>query len=282
MTAWAERLGSIGVWRSIDLVDAELATGIEHLGYGAIWLGGSPTSDLRGPQRLLESTATIRIATGVVNIWNSDAAELAASFHRVEALFPGRLLLGIGSGHREATPERARPIDAMNEFLDVLDEHDVPLERRVLSAMGPRMVTVAAERSAGTHPYLTIPSQTAEARATLGASALVAPEQTVALSMDVESARSTGRAFLRTYLGLQNYLSTMRRGGFSEEDIAAGGSDRLVDSIVRHGDAGTIARAAREHLDAGADHVCLQVLPTTENPLQALQQVADMLDLRQH
>lgn len=276
---WRDELGPVGVWRGGSLVDADLAREIEGLGFGAIWLGGSPGSDLRHTEALLDATSSVTVATGIVNIWMSDPAELAASFHRIEARHPGRLLLGIGSGHREATAERAHPLDAMRRYLDVLDEGRVPVGRRVLSALGPRMLALAAERSAGTHPYLTIPAQTAEAREVLGADALVAPEQTVVLDPDPASARASARAFLANYLRMVNYVTTMRRGGFSEEDVADGGSDHLVDAIVRHGDAAELAAAARAQLDAGADHVCVQVVPAKDDPRRALSSIAAAIGL---
>lgn len=259
--SWQERLGRLGVWRNVAQVDVGLATTIEQLGFGTVWQGGSPGADLGPAEALLDGTRSLVVATGIVNIWKSDPVELADSYHRIDARHPGRLLLGIGSGHREATPERARPLEAMARFLDVLDERGVPVEARVLSALGPRMLAMAAARSAGTHPYLTVPAQSAEEREALGGTAIVAPEQTVTLDTDRESARSTARAFLANYLRLDNYTTSMRRAGFTDEDIADGGSDRLVDAIVAHGDAATLASAVTAHLDAGADHVCVQVLP---------------------
>lgn len=276
---WRQRLGPVGVWRGATAVGADLAAEVERLGFGAIWLGGSPGSDLGSAEALLDATATITVATGVVNIWSSEPGELAASFHRIEARHPGRLLLGIGTGHREATAERTRPLEAMARYLDVLDEGGVPRDRRVLSALGPKMLAMAAERSAGTHPYLTVPHQTAEQREVLGPHALVAPEQTVVLDTDPASARSSARGFLTNYLRLVNYTTTMRRGGFSEEDVAAPGSDHLVDAIVRHGDAAALAAAVRAHLDEGADHVCIQVVPAQGDPLPAYRAVAGALEL---
>ncbi|MET4638375.1 LLM class F420-dependent oxidoreductase [Mycetocola sp. 2940] len=277
--SWNDELGSIGVWRSDRAVDVALASDIEAFGYGTIWLGGSPGSDLRHAEQLLEGTQSIVIATGIVNIWKSDPAELGDSFHRIDAEHPGRLLLGIGSGHREATPERVRPMDAMRRYLDVLDEKHVPASRRVLSALGPRMLALAGERSAGTHPYLTVPSQTAEARAALGPAALVAPEQTVVLDTDVVAARIAARNFLKPYLRLDNYVTTMRRAGFTAADVADGGSDRLVDAIVRFGGPDALASAVRKHLDAGADHVCVQVVPAEGDPRAALRAIAEALQL---
>jgi probable F420-dependent oxidoreductase len=277
---WSERLGIAGVWRGVNDIDRQLAETIEDLGYGAIWLGGSPGSDLREAEQLLDVTELVHVATGVVNIWKSDAAQLAGSYFRIEAKHPGRLLLGIGSGHREATPERVRPIEAMARYLDILDDRGVPVEARVLSALGPRMLAVAAARSAGTHPYLTVPSLTREARSTLGADALVAPEQTVVFDADPDSARSTARAFLRSYLSLSNYTTTLRRGGFRTADLAGEGSDFLVDRVVAHGDAPSLAVAVRAHLDAGADHVCVQVQPVRSDIVPALRAIAAEIGLR--
>jgi probable F420-dependent oxidoreductase len=277
---WRERLGSVGVWRGVKFVDAAMARRIEELGYGTVWQGGSPGSDLRAAEDLLDATESLVVATGVVNIWTSEAAELADSYHRIQAKHPGRLLLGIGSGHREATPERVRPLDAMSRYLDVLDERGVPVEGRILSALGPRMLAMAAERSAGTHPYLTIPSQTREQRATLGPGALVAPEQTVVLDADPDAGRRVARQFLDHYLDLVNYTTTMLRGGFTADDVAHGGSDRLVDTVVVHGDASVLAAAVRAHLEAGADHVCVQVQPADSDVVAALRGIAAELGLR--
>jgi probable F420-dependent oxidoreductase len=276
---WSERLGSVGVWRGVKVVDAAMARTIEELGYGTVWQGGSPGSDLRAAEGLLDATESLMVATGIVNIWTSDPAELADSYHRIQAKHPGRLLLGIGSGHREATPERVHPLDAMSRYLDVLDERAVPVQARVLSALGPRMLAMAAARSAGTHPYLTIPSQTREQRTTLGPDALIAPEQTVVLDTDPQAGRRVARQFLDHYLGLVNYTSTMRRGGFTAEDVTDGGSDRLVDMTVVHGDAPVLAAAVRAHLDAGADHVCVQVQPADSDVVAALRALAAELAL---
>ena len=258
---WSQRLDTVGVWRGVGDVDPALAATVEELGYGTLWLGSSPGSHLRPVDDLLAATTSLRVATGIVNIWMSNPDELADSYHRIGAKHPGRLLLGIGSGHREATPERTRPLDAMARYLDVLDERGVPAGARVLSALGPRMLALAAGRSAGTHPYLTVPAQTREARATLGPDALVAPEQTVVLDADPDSGRRAARAFLRRYLALSNYTTSMKRGGFTDDDVAGGGSDRLLDAMVVHGDEAAIKARVQDHLDAGADHVCVQVLP---------------------
>ena len=259
---WTDRLGEFGIWRRSTEIDETLAVEIERLGYGTIWLGGSPAADLIEAEQLLAATESVVLATGIVNIWMSDAAELAESYHRIIARHPGRLLLRIGSGHRERQHERARPLEAMSSYLDVLDAAGVPEQDRLLSALGPRMLELARTRSAGTHPYLTLPAQTTEAREALGNDALIAPEQTVVLDTDPVSARKAARAFLTPYLGLSNYSNTMKRGGFSDADVAGSGSDNLVDRIVIHGDAEALTAGLRAHLGAGADHVCVQAVPS--------------------
>lgn len=277
--SWQDTLGAVGVWRGVDDTDPETAAAAERLGYGTVWLGGSPPADLAAAERLLEATSTLVVATGITNTWMTDPAELADAFHRVDARFPGRLLLGIGSGHREASPQRARPLEAMGRYLDVLDARGVPASARVLSALGPKMLRMSVERAVGTHPYLTVPAQTAQMRADLGPGALVAPEQTVVLDDDADRARSAARDFLRFYLQLDNYTTTMHRGGFSEADTAAPGSDRLVDDIVVHGGAAAVAAGVRAHLDAGADHVCVQVQPVSADVVPVLTALAAELGL---
>lgn len=276
---WSERLGTVGVWARHTLVDAGLAADIERLGYGAIWQGGSPAADLVAAEALLDATSSIVVATGIVNIWHSDPHELADSYHRITQRHPGRLLLGIGSGHREATPHRARPLQATSDYLDVLDERGVPVHDRALSALGPKMLAMSAARSAGTHPYLTVPAQTAEAREAVGPGVLVAPEQTVVLEEDPAQAREIARRFLKVYLGLSNYTGNMLRGGFGEEDLRGGGSDRLVDEVVVHGSVTDLADAVRAHLTAGADHVCVQVLPPAGDAAATLAPLAAELGL---
>jgi probable F420-dependent oxidoreductase len=276
---WTHRLGSYGVWRGYKDIDVRLARTIERLGFGTIWQGGSPGSDLRAAEELLDGTEFVVVATGIVNIWKSEPAELVNSYHRIISRHPGRLLLGIGSGHREATPQRTRPLEAMSRYLDALDAGQVPLGDRVISALGPKMLAIAAERSGGTHPYLTVPAQSREARELLGSAALIAPEQTVVVDADPVTARHAARGFLAGYLRLGNYVGNLRRAGFTEEDVAGGGSDRLVDAIVLHGNAATVAQGVRAHIDAGADHVCVQVQPAGGDITAALSAIGDELQL---
>jgi probable F420-dependent oxidoreductase len=253
-------LGRVGVWhRDVELTP-ELASGLERLGYGAVWIGGSPAGDLAVPETLLDSTRDIVVATGIVNIWQDGAGVVAESYHRIEARHPGRFLLGIGAGHREAAREYTRPYEALVRYLDALDTAGVPPGRRVLAALGPRVLRLARDRTAGAHPYFTTPDHTREARAVLGPDALLAPEQKAVLEPDPHAARAVARSVLGIYLGLANYVANFRRMGFTDEDFAGGGSDRLVDALIAHGDPDTVARRVTEHLDAGADHVAVQLL----------------------
>ena len=202
---WRERLGRFGVWRSTSLVTADLAKGLERLGYGALWLGGSPAADLGVVADLLGATSTLVVATGIVNIWPSDPHELAASYARVESRFPGRFLLGVGAGHREADAEYAKPYDAVVRYVDVLIADGVPGNSMVLAALGPRMLRLAAERTAGAHPYLVPTSYTRQARQLLGADPLLAVEHKAVIEADPEIGRTIGRSRVRRpYLGLVN------------------------------------------------------------------------------
>lgn len=256
-------LGPIGVWRGGQTDDAT-ARELERLGYGTLWLGSSPTADLTDAQRLLDATENLVIATGIVNIWASPAEVVARSYQRIAATYPDRFLLGIGAGHREATSNYAKPYEALVEYLDVLDAGGVPKQRRVLAALGPRVLRLAAERTAGAHPYLVTPRHTREARELIGAGTLLAPEQKVLLEPDPEKARAAGRPTLAYYLRLRNYVENLRRIGFTEQDVAGEGSDRLVDEVVVHGAADALAAGVRAHLEAGADHVAVQVIGTDD------------------
>jgi probable F420-dependent oxidoreductase len=253
-------LGSIGVWRPGQLLDASLAARLEELGFGAVWVGGSPSGDLALVQELLDATTTLSVATGIVNVWSDDAATVGASFHRIEREHPGRFLLGLGVSHPEANAAYTKPFQALQDYLDALDTAGVPVERRVLAALGPKVLRLSAERTAGAHPYLTTPEHTASARELLGPQALLAPEQKVVLDTDPARARALARETVEFYLGLSNYTNNWRRLGFGDDDLADGGSDRLIDALVVHGDAATVKRRVTEHLDAGADHVAVQLL----------------------
>lgn len=272
-------LGSFGVWAGTWGLTPERATEIERLGYGAIWVGGSPPADLAIVETLLGATSTISVGTGIVNIWNSDAGTVADSYHRLEAAHPGRFLLGIGAGHREATEEYATPYQALGNYLDVLDERGVPSNRRVLAALGPRVLRLAADRAAGAHPYLVTPEYTKSARQILGAEPLMATEHKVALGTDRERTRATARGAVKLYLGLSNYLANLRRIGYSDADLSGSGSDTLLDALVAQGDPESVAARLAEHLHAGADHVMVHVSPDADDPVPALAQLAPALGL---
>jgi probable F420-dependent oxidoreductase len=253
-------LGRFGAWLPTRSITPELATQIESLGYGAAWIGGSPDADLAWVDPALAQTTSLQLATGIVNIWSAPAPAVAESFERIESAHPGRFLLGIGAGHREHTQEYAKPYDALVKYLDELDAAMVPTSRRVLAALGPKVLRLSAERSAGAHPYLTTPQHTAKARELVGNSVFLAPEHKVVLTTDRDEARAVGRRYLEHYLGLSNYVNNWLRLGFTEDDVRKPGSDKLVDAVVAYGTPDAIARRLDEHLEAGADHVGIQVL----------------------
>ena len=265
-------LGRIGIWRHPSALTADVVAEVEELGYRAIWVGGSPAGDLGVVENLLATTDHIAVATGIVNVWKDDAATVAASYYRITARYPGRFLHGLGIGHPEATQEYRQPYAKLVSYLDELDELKVPVGGRALAALGPRVLRLAADRSAGAHPYLVTPEHTRQARQILGPGPLLAPEQKVVLETDPVRARAIARpAVQKPYLGLANYLNNLRRLGWSDADFADGGSDALIDALAVHGDAEAIGRGVTAHLDAGADHVAVQVLGPDPRPaLRAL------------
>ncbi len=277
---WRDQLGRFGVWRSGSQVTPDLAAILEGLGYGAVWLGGSPGGDLAAVEDLLGATTTLIVATGIVNIWQSDPHEVAASFARIEAAYPRRFLLGVGAGHPEATQQYVKPYDAIRRYLDVLIADGVPGRSMVLAALGPRMLRLAAERTAGAHPYLVPASYSRQARQILGPEPLLAVEHKAVIQADPDVARVIARPRVRPYLGLVNYTSNLRRLGFADADLAEPGSDALIDALVAHGDPGHVAARLTEHLTAGADHVCVQLLTESgADVLDGYRQLAAALGL---
>ncbi len=274
-------VGRYGVWQRRSDLSPEFAAETEALGYGAIWIGGSPPGDLALAESMLDATERIVIATGIVNMWSTPAAEVAASYRRIEAKHPGRFLLGVGIGHPEATKEYRSPYATMVDYLDQLDDGGVPVAGRALAALGPKALRLAADRTAGAHPYLTTPEHTREARGIIGDGVLLAPEQKVVLDTDADRARALGRPVVdRPYLHLVNYRSNLLRLGWSEADLDDGGSDALIDALVAHGDAKSVAQRLTAHLDAGADHVCAQVLTADgADPVPALRELSEALGL---
>lgn len=258
---WRERLGRFGIWRGAAQTPPELAAHVEHVGFGALWLGGSPDGQLEIVDALLGLTTSLVVGTSIVNIWKDDAATVASSYRRIDAAYPDRFILGIGAGHPEHTPRYASPYDALAGYVGQLTDHGVPARSIVLAALGPRVLRLAADRTAGAIPYLVPPEHTRQAREIVGPDRLLAPEQKVVLDADPERARALGRKrVVNPYLNLRNYTSNLRRLGFTGEDMANGGSDRLIDAVLAHGTAEQVATELDAHLAAGADHVCIQLL----------------------
>lgn len=266
-------IGTFGIWssplRNAPESDAVAAVRqIEALGFTAAWLPSGEVGQLERVRALIEGTTTLRIATGILNVYReTDPERTAEVFHQIDAAHPDRFLLGIGVGHPQALApgQYGPPLETMRRYLDGLDHasHPVPSARRALAALRPGMLRLARDRSLGAHPYLTTPEHTARAREILGPEALLAPEQGVVLETDAARARSTARTNLERYLALTNYLNCFRWLGFQDQDFESGGSDRLIDALVAWGDVETVAERLHAHLDAGASHVTIQVLTDT-------------------
>jgi probable F420-dependent oxidoreductase len=256
--------GEYGAWTSFRAIGEEnagaAAAAAEAAGLGTFWLGGSPR--LAQVRPLLEGSEKLTIGTSIVNIWGYDPADLAREYTELEADFPGRVCVGIGVGHPEATSDYKRPLSALEDFLDGVDAAaaGVPVERRIIAALGPKMLAMSARRSLGTIPYFSSVDHTRAARAAVGADALVIPEVAYVLDEDVERARATARRYAKLYLGLRNYTNALLDHGFEQADIEDGGSDRLIDHVIPHGTAEEVAALVRAHREAGADHVALQAL----------------------
>jgi probable F420-dependent oxidoreductase len=269
-------LGRIGIWRRRH-DGADAVAEIEALGFTTLWVGGSPSLEQVRP--FLERSSTLTVATGILNVWQHEPADVAEQRAELAGAFPGRFLLGIGVGHPEATAEYQTPLERMRGFFDGLDAaaQPVPRDERVAAALGPKMLALAAQRSLGTHTYFVTPEHTRFAREQVGPDALVAPELAVVVETDDEVAREAARAYAELYLGLRNYTSNLLRFGFTERDVADGGSDRLIDAVIPHGSAEQIAEAVRAHLDAGADHVALQPLGHGAAPVADYEALAGAL-----
>ncbi|GAA3213534.1 LLM class F420-dependent oxidoreductase [Actinocorallia longicatena] len=276
-------LGRIGVWSrelrsedgSVDIAAA--AAELERLGYGAVWLGGSPSVHHARP--LLEATSRLVVATGILSIWDGAAETVAAQRAELAAAHPGRFLLGIGASHSAMARDYSRPYSATAAFLDGLDAAPIPVPaaERVLAALGPKMLALAAARSRGAHPYLVTPEHTARAREGLG-DALLAPEVKVVWETDPAKARELARGHLGIYLTLPNYTNNLLRLGFTEADFADGGSDRLVDAVFAWGSPDAVRARIEEYESAGADHVVVQVIADAL-PLRAWSELAGTLGL---
>lgn len=257
-------------------VRAQAVAELDELGFRALWIGGA-AGDLDLVAAILAATSRLVVATSIVNVWRYPADATAAAYHRVTGQHPDRVLLGIGAGHRESVDSYVRPYRALTDYLDALDAAAVPQNVRALAALGPKVTRLAGERTAGAHPFLTTPEHTAQAREVLGAGPLLAPEQKVILEKDADKARAIGQQTLAFYLGLENYRASLRRLGFTDDDFAGGGSKRLFDATNAWGDLDTIASRVQAHLDAGADHVAVNVLTDTEDlPRDAWRELASL------
>ncbi|MGW0414696.1 LLM class F420-dependent oxidoreductase [Streptomyces collinus] len=261
-----ESIGRYGVWnvglreedpaRRGDI--AEAAAELEQLGYGAAWLGGSSAPRHAAP--LLEATSRLVVGTSIQSIWQYEAEESAAGFAELESAHPGRFLLGLGVSHAKLADQYRRPYSALVGYLDALDTAGVPAGRRVLAALGPKTLELSRDRSAGAIPYLVTPEHTARAREILGETPLLAPEFAVVLETDPATARALAREHLSMYLALPNYTNSFRRLGYTDDDLADGGSDRLVDALYAWGDESRIHTRLTAFHEAGADHVAIQVV----------------------
>lgn len=300
--AYNAHLGRVGIWAvSLRTDDAarraqveEAAAELEELGYGTLWLGGSPSPDMA--YRLLAATSRVTVGTSILSIWQHAAPEVAARHAQLSDEFGGRFLLGLGVSHDEiksgATldhPLVNRPYSAMRSYLDVLDNapSPVPVAQRALAALGPKMLKLAADRALGALPYLVTAEHTSEARGILGDGPLLAPELKVVLQRpgaDRTEALGTARDYLAGYLQLANYRNSLQRLGFTESDFDGGGSERLVDAVFALGDAEAVRARVDEFLAAGADHVALQVVTAdtgTDLPRETWRTLAEALPVGQ-
>ena len=265
-------LSGVGIWshqlRYGDKAQsADAAAELEELGYTALWIpdvGQTPV--LESVDHLLSATNEVVIATGILNLWMNEPAEVAAFYASLSVNHRDRFLMGIGVSHAplidSTEPGRYRkPLAATASFLDALDSaaQPVPVDARVLAALGPKMLRLAAERSRGAHPYLVTPEHTRQAREVLGDGPLLLPEQTVILTDDAAEARAIGSRWIRNYLAMPNYRNSLLRLGFSPDDVTTV-SDEVLDAVIAWGDEGAVLARVNEHLSAGADHVCVQVL----------------------
>jgi probable F420-dependent oxidoreductase len=255
-------IGRVGIWSSRTLWpdNLDVAGELERLGFGSLWIGGSAGGDLKIIEDLLDATSTLAVATGIVNVWADSPETIAAAYHRINAKHPNRFLLGVGAGHKLFNDQYERPYDKLVSYLDGLDAAGVPADARVLAALGPKVLKLAADRTAGAHPYLSTPEHTKQARDILGEGALLAPEVAVVLESDPVEARAIARGYLSLYLKLPNYTNNLLRLGFTEEDIAGNGSDRLLDALIPWGGVDNVLAKVAEHHDAGATNVNIQVL----------------------
>ena len=289
-------LGRVGLWAyQLDLVPSsqaqEIAAEIEELGYGALWI-----PEMIGRESFVSSTLLLAgtkkmvVATGIASIYARDALCANSAWNTVSEAFPGRFLLGLGVSHEVMVSglrghDYSKPFSAMKSYLDAMDNGLFTASpasaapQKVLAALGPKMLELAAERTQGAHPYFIPVEHTTFAREVMGDRGWLCPEQAVVLESDPTKAREIARGHMAMYLTLPNYTNNLKRFGFTDVDIVDGGSVRLVDAIVAWGDEGAISDRVKAHHDAGADHVCIQVLPAdgTSIPMETWQRLAPAL-----
>ena len=256
-------MGKYGIWRRGHDVTPEFAADVERLGFGSLWVGGSPAADLAATESFLAATDHLIVATGIVNIWSADPHEVAASWHRIEAAHPGRFILGIGAGHPENTAQAAKPYGALVAYLDALEADGVPAHRLAMAALGDRVLALAGERTLGAHPYFVPPEHSARARGVLGAGPLLVPEQRVGLEADPAAARELLRPGTLRYFELRNYRNNLLRVGMDPAEVDAA-SDAAVDHVAVWGDDAAVRAGIDAHLEAGADHVAVQIIDSAE------------------
>ena len=288
------KLSGTGIWEmALRYGDparaADSAAEIEALGYTAVWIPDTGGDLFGAMANLLGSTRSLTVASGILNIWMQDAAESARGYHQLVTDHGSRVLVGLGVSHAPLIDRVLdsgmfrKPLAKIAAYLDALDTAvpALPVEDRILAALGPKMLELARDRTAGAHPYLVSPEHTADARAVLGPGKLLAPEQGVVLESDPGRARQIARKNIVPYFQMPNYVNNWRRYGFTEADVTTPGSDRLVDAIVAWGDETAVATRVQQHRDAGADHVCVQVLTDRDDletvPLEQWRRLAPAL-----
>jgi probable F420-dependent oxidoreductase len=273
-------IGRVGIWHFLDAFPAavaqDAARAVETLGFRTLWIPEALGREaFAHAGLLLAATKRLVVATGIANVWARDAMAMANAQRTLAEAYPGRFLLGMGVSHAPLVAglrghDYARPLTYLRRYLDAMDAapYIAPAPAspppRVIAALHPQSLALARERAWGSHPYFVPPEHTARARKILGPGKLLAPEQAVVLETDAARARAVARTHMQTYLGLPNYVRNLHALGFGDADLADGGSDRLVDAIVAWGSVDAVTARVRAHHDAGADHVCLQVL--RENP----------------
>jgi len=286
-------VGKLGVWAGLDGMTAANALAFarrtEKRGYGALWTPESRGRNvLVNAAWLLAGTSKLIIASGIANIYARDAMAMANAQRGLNEQSANRFLLGIGVSHKPMVSNLrghtyGRPVATMRAYLKAMRAapFQAPLPsappRTVLAALGPKMLALAAEMTDGAHPYCVTPEHTAAARRILGPGKLLCPELMVLLETDPAKARAAARAALSTYIQLENYAANWRRLGFTDSDLAAGGSNRFIDANVAWGDESAIRKRIQQFWDAGADHVCIQSIDPSGSRTTIDERIFDLL-----